>query len=217
MERHVMIENSIYDDVQLHDSANPGEIADNVLAAAFGPDDRVILYAGTFEVYQGVEMLVQAFARVAAEKPEARLLLIGGRRDQVERICALADSLKLGNSVRVSTSVPKSAALRIVNSAQVLVSPRLHGTNTPLKIYEQLASGRPLVATRIWSHTQVLDDSVCFLVEPDVASLAAGLLTALNDEAAAATRAANAVQLYEREYARPVYERKVRRLLALVS
>ena len=53
-------------------------------------------------------------------------------------------------------------------AAQVLVSARIHGTNTPLKIYEQLASGRPLVATRIWSHTQVLSESVCFLADPDI-------------------------------------------------
>ena len=38
--------------------------------------------------------------------------------------------------------------------------------NTPLKIYEQLASGLPLVATRIPSHTQVLTEDVCILVEP---------------------------------------------------
>ena len=61
----------------------------------------------------------------------------------------------------------------------MLVSPRVHGTNTPLKVYEHLASGKPLVATRIWSHTQVLDDSVCFLVEPEPDSMAKGLLRAL--------------------------------------
>jgi glycosyltransferase involved in cell wall biosynthesis len=99
----------------------------------------------------------------------------------------------------------------------VLVSPRIYGTNTPLKIYEQLASGRPLVATRIWSHTQVLDESVCFLADPDPDSLASGLVTALTDEAGAAERVRNAMALYEREYSRPVYERKIRRLLEIVA
>jgi glycosyltransferase involved in cell wall biosynthesis len=103
-----------------------------------------------------------------------------------------------------------------MRSAQVLVSPRIYGTNTPLKIYEKLSTGRPIVATRIWSHTQVLDESVCYLVDPDAASLAGGLLAALNDEAGAKARAGNAVTLYEREYSRPVYERKVRQLLDLV-
>jgi glycosyltransferase involved in cell wall biosynthesis len=49
----------------------------------------VILYAGTFEVYQGVELLVRAFAHVARARPDARLLLIGGTAKQVAEIRAL--------------------------------------------------------------------------------------------------------------------------------
>ena len=113
--------------------------------------------------------------------------------------------------------IPKSAAMSYTQSAQVLVSPRLYGTNTPLKIYEQLASGRPLVATRIWSHTQVVDDSVCYLVEPSPLSLAAGLVAALTDGSDSAGRVRNARALYEREYARAAYERKIRRLLEIVA
>jgi len=45
----------------------------------------VILYAGTFEVYQGVEMLVEAFAIVLRQRPDARLLLVGGTERQVKR------------------------------------------------------------------------------------------------------------------------------------
>ena len=45
----------------------------------------------------------------------------------------------------------------------MLVSPRSTGTNTPLKIYQYLRSGRPIVATRLLTHTQVLDDDVAIL------------------------------------------------------
>ena len=48
-----------------------------------------------------------------------------------------------------------------------------------MKLYEQLASGTRLVATRIWSHTQVLTDDVCILVEPEPQALAAGILEAM--------------------------------------
>jgi len=97
----------------------------------------------------------------------------------------------------------------------VLVSPRIEGTNTPLKIYEQLASGKPLVATRIWSHTQVLTDDVCILVEPQPQALAAGILKAI-DDGARLTHIASAKCLYERVYSRPAYEAKVRRLLEIL-
>jgi glycosyltransferase involved in cell wall biosynthesis len=104
----------------------------------------------------------------------------------------------------------------LASRADVLVSPRVNGTNTPLKIYEQLASGKPLVATRIPSHTQVLSDEVCMLVEPEPPAMAAGILRAIDGEARLA-QVASARALYERAYSRPAYEAKVRQLLEMLS
>ena len=176
-----------------------------------------MLYAGTFEHYQGIDILVQAFARVHAARPDVQLLLAGGTPQQVAATRASVQSLGIADAVLVTGRVSKSVAMQLTGLAQVLVSPRVQGTNTPLKIYEQLASGKPLVATRIWSHTQVLDDDVCFLADPTPESLAEGLQRALNDRDTARQKAVRARQLYEREYARPVYERKIQRLLEIVS
>lgn len=215
-QRHLLIENSIFDDVRLK-SSGPQQAMAMHEPVRFPSGEPVILYAGTFEAYQGIEILVEAFARAVKRVPAARLLLVGGSDEQVGKARRLADSLGLGDRCVLTGRVPKTAAIAYTQSAQVLVSPRIYGTNTPLKIYEQLASGRPLVATRIWSHTQVLDDSVCFLADPDADSLADGLVAALTDAAGAGERVRNAVALYEREYSRPVYERKIRRLLELVA
>lgn len=215
--RHLLIENSIFDDVRLKASA-PGQSAPpDPPMVAFDPGYPAILYAGTFEAYQGIEILVQGFALALQRHPEARLLLVGGTDEQVSRIRVLADSLGLGEACVLTGQVSKTQALAYTASANVLVSPRIHGTNTPLKIYEQLASGKPLVATRIWSHTQVLDDTVCFLADPTPESLGEAMVTALSDATGAAERVKSAVSLYEREYARPVYEAKIRRLLEIVG
>ncbi|MEL6573359.1 MAG: glycosyltransferase [Pseudomonadota bacterium] len=112
---------------------------------------------------------------------------------------------------------PKTLALKFNQEADVLLSPRVVGTNTPLKIYEQLASGKPLVATAIWSHSQVLTDGVCFLVEPTPDSIAEGILRALNDGAEAGRSASAAMAWYDRDYARPIYEEKIRALLVRVG
>ncbi len=50
-----------------------------------------------------------------------------------------------------------------LDAATVLVSPRSTGTNTPLKIYQYLRSGRPIVATDLRTHTQVLSNEIAFL------------------------------------------------------
>ena len=97
------------------------------------------------------------------------------------------------------------------------MSPRTHGTNTPLKVYEQLASGIPLVATNIYSHTQVLNNNVAILVEPNPEAMAQGILQALTSEDDCKRITQNAKQLYQEKYSRPVYEGKMREVLKVLT
>jgi glycosyltransferase involved in cell wall biosynthesis len=217
-ERHLLIENSIFEDVKLSTPAGAERTSAEPKRAVEAPSGcKLVLYAGTFEPYQGIDILLRAFALVVKRQPAAYLLIVGGTPEQVAAMQQLADSLGVSERCSLPGRVRKSEALRLTALADVLVSPRRHGTNTPLKIYEQLASGKPLVATRIWSHTQVLTDDVCMLVDTEPESMADGILAALDDTARSARVAANAKALYEREYARPIYERKIRHLLELVS
>jgi glycosyltransferase involved in cell wall biosynthesis len=145
------------------------------------------------------------------------LLLVGGTTEQVAEMRALAAELRIDGSIIFTGVVDKGTAMRFTSQADVLVSPRQNGTNTPLKIYEQLASGKPLVATRIYSHTQVLTDEVCVLVDPNPMSMAAGLVEALEDKERMTGLTLAARRLYDEHYARPIYERKIQQLLQLVS
>ncbi|HEY6454178.1 MAG TPA: glycosyltransferase [Steroidobacteraceae bacterium] len=220
--KHLLIENSIFEDVRV---TQPLPATSTAVATALVPPipagldlkRPVILYAGTFEPYQGIDILVKAFALLRARRPDVQLLLAGGTPRQVAAVQAIARDCGVGDGVLFTGRVSKTLSMRYTGMANVLVSPRTQGTNTPLKIYEQLASGKPLVATRIWSHTQVLDENVCFMVDPTPESIAEGLLRAVSDPAAAQAVAGRAQALYEREYSRPVYERKIKKLLEIVS
>lgn len=217
-DRHFLIENSIFEDVKLVDSpAAPSFANAEAEKIVFSEDVPTMVYAGTFEKYQGIDRVIKAFAQVAKARPDVRLILAGGTDEQVEKMKAVAAEAGLGENCIFTGRVSKTLALKFNQEADVLLSPRVDGTNTPLKIYEQLASGKPLVATAIWSHTQVLNDEVCFLVEPTPESIADGMLHVLNDQAEAGRRAENARALYERDYARPIYEQKIRALLARVG
>lgn len=215
--RHFLIENSIFEPVQLAAAGRSLEAEAEATVCQPPADRPIVLYAGTFEVYQGLDTLIEAFALVHARCPEALLVLIGGTPAQVAAFTAKAERQGLAGHVQILPRVPKAVAARYTSAAAVLVSPRSHGTNTPLKVYEQLASGVPLVATSILSHTQVLDEDVAFLVEPEPKAMAEGLTAALRDEAARERVAANARRLYETAYSRPVYERKMRAMLDLVG
>ena len=62
-----------------------------------------------------------------------------------------------------------------VQACDILVSPRRRGTNTPLKIYSYLRSGKPIVATDLLTHTQVLSPAVARLVPAEAKAFAAGV------------------------------------------
>src|SRR5690606_37403222 len=92
-----------------------------------------------------------------------------------------------------------------VAACDVLVSPRIRGTNTPLKIYSYLRSGKPIVATDLLTHTQVLSSAVARLVPPEPAPFAAAV-AALFDDAGERRRLGEAARaLAEAKYSLAVY------------
>ena len=217
-ESHFLIENSLFDPLRLKGDKGDAD-AEPEWLALLESERPVILYAGTFESYQGIDMLLEAFARARREVPAAFLLLLGGQAPQVEAARRTAEGLGLseGRDCLFGGQVSRHLAQRATLEADVLTSPRTVGDNTPLKIYEQLASGVPLVATRIGSHTQVLSDDECFLVDADPQSMADGLVEALRGGEAVETRVANARGVYENRYSPAAYRDKMRRLFERVS
>lgn len=213
-DRHFLIENSIHEPVKLKSSSS-AEIAHNWDQKPFERPEKCFLfvYAGTLESYQGIDLLIDAFGKVAAARPDAYLLIVGGTDPQVDHYRAKVNVQGLGDYCHFTGTVSQHMAHDYMRLADVLLSPRTEGTNTPLKVYQQLASGIPLVATDIFSHTQVLNDNVAFLAEPDVAAFGEAMIAAMSDKQEATRRAQNALRLYEEEYSRENYVRKVDAML----
>jgi glycosyltransferase involved in cell wall biosynthesis len=68
-----------------------------------------------------------------------------------------------------------------MDQTDILVSPRIKGTNTPMKIYSYMDSGKAVLATDLPTHRQALTDETAMLCPPDTASFAAGLTLLLMD------------------------------------
>src|SRR5204862_3069475 len=90
-------------------------------------------------------------------------------------------------------------------AADVLVSPRSRGTNTPLKIYQYLRAGKPIVATRLLTHTQVLGDDTAILTGASADAFAEGVLAALADRDRAEMLGRAARRLAETKYSYEAY------------
>ncbi|MDY6941322.1 MAG: glycosyltransferase, partial [Cyanobacteriota bacterium] len=180
-------------------------------------DQRAIVYAGTLESYQGIDVLIGAFGYVARQEPDTVLLIVGGTPEQVKYYAGMAAECGIADRCIFTGRVPQAEAKEYASRAAVQISSRVSGTNTPLKVYEQLSRPIPLVATNIYSHTQVLNDDVAFLVEPTAKDMGRGILEALKPDGEGRRRAANAQLLYEREYSRKVYTEKMRKLLDSIA
>ena len=177
----------------------------------------MVLYTGTFEAYQGLDLLFAAAAYVAERRPDARFVLAGGRPDQIDAARAGARAAGLADAVIFAGQRPADEIPAFLDAADALVSPRSSGTNTPLKIYQYLRSGRPIVATRLLTHTQVLDDAVAYLSEATAAGFGAAILEALADPERARAVGARARQLAETKYSYEAYLTRTRQALALLA
>jgi glycosyltransferase involved in cell wall biosynthesis len=135
----------------------------------------VVVYTGTLETYQGISNLLDA---VALDSSGYRLVLVGGSVPQQDTIRAQIRTAQLGDSVLVAGQLPSAHIPSCLAAADALVSPRSAGTNTPLKIFEYMHSGRPIVATRVPSHTTVLDEDIAILTSAEPSELAAALTKA---------------------------------------
>ena len=173
----------------------------------------VVVYTGTFEPYQGLDLLFEAAALVRQERPDVRFVLAGGKPEQVAR--AKAQAVSMGAEGLIFTGeLPADSIPSYLDAADVLVSPRSTGTNTPLKIYQYLRSGKAIVATRLLTHTQVLGDETAILTGVTPQEYADGILAGLGDTARAAAIGNRARALAETKYSYAAYLERTRQACA---
>lgn len=172
---HSMIEN-IGDDRKVFTPS-----LENLVEQLSLKDKKVILYTGTFEAYQGLDLLLESMAKIIVERPDAALVLVGGTDAQVEHYRQLSKDLGIDKVVFFVGTVHPSRIPNFLDIADVIVSPRSRGTNTPLKIYGYMRTQVPLVATDRHTHTQILNQDMAELVSADSDGLSQGVIRILND------------------------------------
>lgn len=151
-----------------------------------GPAETLIVYAGSFVALQALDLLLEAFPRVLASVPGAKLLLVGGAEPELSRLRVAAERLGIAARVILERAHPQAEIPAYLAAADALVSPRVRGINPPGKLFSYLASARPVVATDTLVHNQLLTVECAILTPPDAEGLADGLVLAVTDEAVAA-------------------------------
>jgi len=160
---------------------------------------RVVIYTGTFDLFQGVNRLIAAFSKVASNCPESILLLVGGTvaRQDTELCRQTAKELGIESRV-VITSCSLSDVPSYLAAADVAVVPRVSPTagGIPTKLLNYMAAGKAIVCHRSSAAFLVHRQSAWF-AGPDPTEFAQGMICLLNDDALAAYMGANVRRLAE--------------------
>jgi glycosyltransferase involved in cell wall biosynthesis len=175
-------------------------------------------YAGHLYAWKGVDVLLAALARV----PGARGLIVGGpgREPDLDRLQSQARQLGLGSRVTFTGLVPPPRVPELLARADVLVLPNPASAistrfTSPLKLFEYMAAGRPIIASDLPAIREVIEPEVHGLLVPpgDPEALASAIRRML-DDSQLRDRLARAARTRVDDY---TWDRRGERLEALLA
>jgi glycosyltransferase involved in cell wall biosynthesis len=177
----------------------------------------IVAYAGHLYAWKGVEVLLEALARL----PDVEGLIVGGHESEPDlaQLKARAAGLRVQDRVKFTGLVAPSRVAGLLRSADVLVLPNTASAistrfTSPLKLFEYMAAGRPVVASDLPAIREVLRHEVTgLLVEPGNSAAIAAAIRRLVDEPGLGDRLARAAAEVVANY---TWDRRAERIEALL-
>lgn len=170
--------------VTLHDISqleNPDRPKTGTLNREIDSDGLILLYCGNLETYQGIDLLVESFPLAFRRNPGIELVVIGGDPEDIRYYREKAGRLGVADHVHFLGPRPFSDLDRYLAEADILVAPRIRGVNTPMKIFPYMHSGKPVLLTKLPTHTQIVTDREAYLAPADPEGFAEGILALAAD------------------------------------
>ena len=135
---------------------------DQELRTRYGLSEGLTLgFIGSFYGYEGLDILIEALPGILRQRPDTRLLLVGGGR-QEHALRQLASTVGVEDAVVFAGRVPHEEVQRYYDLIDVLVYPRrsirLTELVTPLKPLESMAQGHLMVASDVGGHRELIRD-----------------------------------------------------------
>lgn len=149
---------------------------------------KVIAFVGTFFKYEGLSYAIEAMEIIAKTRDDIHLLLVGAG-NELDNLKQQVNQANLEQSVTFVGRVPFEQVSRYYSLADVMVFPResirLTELVTPLKPLESMAQFKPVIASDIGGHRELIaDGKTGFLFEADNASaLASKIIDVIDDKA----------------------------------
>jgi PEP-CTERM/exosortase A-associated glycosyltransferase len=204
----------------------PTQARDGQLRDELGLTGATVLgFIGSFYAYEGLALLLRALPLIAQAQPDTRLLLVGGGSQEGE-LRSLMEQLRLDSRVIFTGRMSHEQVQKYYEQVDLLVYPRfsirLTELVTPLKPLEAMAQGRPVLASDVGGHREIIHDGVNGWLFPagDCEALADKVISLLSDRSSwpAVIREGRRLVEEDRNWAKSVaryagvYEKAIRQL-----
>ncbi len=153
-----------------HDGVNIEEYAEiSKYKHTPNKEEYMILYTGSLFSWKGVNTLVDSIEYLPKN---FKLVCVGGSGKYLSDFKTYVNKVSYSDRINVIAHVPKIELLKYIEDADVLVLPnsaedKMSLYTSPIKLFEYMASHRPIVASNLSSITEILSNKNSFLFNPD--------------------------------------------------
>lgn len=172
-------------------------------------EEVVAAYVGSFAVYQGLELLFAAIPLAVRQNPSLRFLIIGGTTEEIAEKKQTLSHQGIKDRVIFLGLVDPEDLPTYLKAADILLSPRISGKNSPLKLLDYLKAKRPIVATDIEANSQILKKSDALLIEPEPEAMAHAISCLVVDQQLRQTLAGRGQDLLQKRYNYPFFRKQI--------
>lgn len=164
------------------------------------PGEILATYVGSFAVYQGIDLLFEALPVALRQSPLLRVLVIGGSEPEIAVRREALRQEGLDSRVTFAGKVSPERLPAYLAASDILLSPRVSGHNTPLKLLDYLKVGRCILATDVEANRLILTEETAVFAAPDASVFGRALSELSMDAEHRSDRAARGRHLIETTY-----------------
>ncbi|HIP37970.1 MAG TPA: glycosyltransferase [Desulfocapsa sulfexigens] len=198
--------------VTVHDISqleNPDLPKTGSLSKEINAPGLILLYCGNLETYQGVDLLVESFPYVTAKNDDVQLVIIGGIPEDIAYYKEKASALGVADRVHFLGPRPFSDLDKYLAEADILAAPRTKGVNTPMKIFPYMHSGKPVILTKLYTHTQIVTSEEAYLADAEPEPFGKGILELAEDQELREKLGRNGRAFVEKDHVYAAHKRRV--------
>lgn len=198
--------------VTLHDISqleNPDLPKTGSLTKEIGVEGLILLYCGNLETYQGVDLLVESFPFVTVNNDDLQLVIIGGIPEDIAYYKEKAKELGVAQRIHFLGPRPFSDLDKYLAEADILAAPRTKGVNTPMKIFPYMHSGKPVILTKLYTHTQIVTSNEAYLAVAEPEPFGMGIVELANDPELRAKLGKSGREFVEKDHVYSAHKRRV--------